>query len=744
MVIDSKDILWLSFKDFRALGYSEKDIDYLKRACYGYRRGEFSAYINMDDPNDKRIILIQYSSIPARAINERNIPSEPQLRELYRTQQLDSIVREHCALNYDKAKNLYTANPHTSPHASELAEQAAWLLWLASLKNKQAKDLQYASLEDLFNKVIHLLAQKDWQRWKCNSVQVLRRKVKPFLKLYKKPLSGNFSDTHFFEALDSLIHKGFGNTNREKLTDSQRAVLFQRYADGDAKPNIEQVYMSYLTTAKEKIAAGEWTEDALVSLSTVKNFLYQDDIQQAYWKARHGKQQFRNLYEIVTKRKRASFANALWIIDGTPCHLYYRDGKDAYARLNVFVVLDAHSWCVLGFYVSDSENHEQVIGALHVAATLTNKLPHQIQSDNGSAVSGYFGRTCIHTISKYYTPATPGNARSKAVESFFKHFNNKVGRFYPGFTHSPVMGKNINSLPNPEALQKQLKENQIQGQRNAINSLHEMFAMWNRLPMKDGAPLDKYFRSVEDTADMQRPLTEEIRVNAFLHMPGDLKQVRGADENGVMRTVQQFIPQTYEYSKEGIEVVMNKVTHNFITDDHKFNKQYIGKRFCIRIDRNKPEQVYLFENTAEGVRPFIYNGTQAVLKAPYLFAQAIVDRQEGEAKKLSDHLNTKKLQEGGVEQTAQKFIELTKIEGTYMKLTPGNAFPKEIMNAAKQSLAEKIINGDTHLITKEKTVVTDTPRIIDRWDNADDTTETTPVPSIKSHSDDNDDYDTWR
>lgn len=739
MVIDKNDILWLSFDDFRNHGYSEKDLSYLKRACYGYRKGELSSYINIEDPEKRSRILVQYNSIPKRD----NFPSETQLREQYRILQLKQAVQNHCGLYTDKALNHFKANPNTHAYAQELAEQSAWLLFLASCKNTSARKMNFISLEDLYTKAIDMMQRTEWTRWRCTSLQVLRRKLKPFLTLYKKPLNGTFTDADFIAAINTLVHKGVGNKNSEKLSDSQRAVIFQRYADGDAKPTIEQVYTSYLETAKQEIEKGNWTTDALVDISTVKRFLLTPEIQQAYWAARHGKAAYRNSFEIITQRKRASFANAMWVIDGTPCHLYYRDGKNAYARLNVFVVLDAFSWCVLGFYVSDSENHEQVIGALRAACMLSGKLPHQIQSDNGSAVSGYFGRTCIQTISNYFTPATPGNARSKTVESFFKHFNSKVGRFYPGFTHSPVMGKNINSLPNPEALQRQLKENQIQGKHDAVAALHQMFAVWNRMPMKNtgNAPLDKYKQSLEVSANMQRELTEQIFVEAFLHMPGELKQIRGTNADGEATTVQKFVPQLYEYTNDGIEVTLNKQKYNFITDLTGFNKKYIGQKFAVRVDRENPDKVYLYRATPEGTVPFIFNDKPAVLPAAHQFAQALVDRQPGEAKQLADHLAAKKLQKAQAEQTAQQFIELTKVEGTYLKLTHGNAFPKEILNAAKAAISEKIVNGEAHRLTDEHTTAETQQPVGDRWDNAQ--VVETPEPVLIPKNND-DEYDSWR
>lgn len=713
------NILYLSFADLIEFGFSE---EYLSKKCSQYRSGEISSYANIPNPKDARVKLVQYTSIPARAITEKNIPSEAQLRAQHADQNIEDAVKEFAGLRLDMALNYFKANPNTYQHAQELAQQSVWLLFLAAVKPTQAKALGCGSVEELHIKAIELINRKGWTRWKVESLQRFTRKIKPFRALYKKPLNGNYTVDDLHQALDTLVHKGYGNKNREKLGEEQQALIFQLYSNGSVKPTIDQVYMIYLQKAGEMIAAGKWTTDALVGISTVKAFLYRDDIRQAYWKPRFGTQQYRSNYEMITKRKRATFANALWIIDGTPAHQYYMDGNYAYARINVFVVLDAHSWCVLGFYIDENETHQQVKGALRAAATLTGGLlPYQIQSDNGSAISGYFGRTCIETIAPYFTPAQPGNARSKAVESFFKHFNQSVARFYPGFTHSPVMANNINNKPNPDALQQQIKDKTIPTKEEAVKQLHEMFTVWNHKPFNGvKSPLEKYRESLSETTHLQRKLTQEILIDAFYEMPGKLKQVKGLDADGKMKTIQSFVPTEYPYTNEGIEIILDKRTYTFKTDDPDFNARFIGKRFCVKYDPQDPsQQIYLYENTREGARPFIFDNQHACLKSPFLFAQALVDRTDGEAKKLSDHLQSKKAQRSLAEEKAQRFIDITKENGTFTPLTPGNAFDKKVLTAAKQALTEKIINGNDYRITDENTTPVLVPqRSYGRWDDA--------------------------
>jgi hypothetical protein len=719
-----KDILYLTFQDLMQYGYSE---DYLKKVCREYRNGVATSYANIPDPQDARRKLIQYTSIPDKAIAERNIPSDSQLRAQLTTANLTQAAQFHAGLRLDQALNYFKANPNTYPHATELAQQSSWLLWLASVKPSYAKSLGFSSVDDLYNEALKQIDELNWKRWKISGLQTLRRKMRPFIALYKKPLNGEYTEAQWQQAIDSLVHKGFGNANREKLGEEQEACIFTLYSNGDAKLTETQVHAMYLSIASRKISAGEWDHNSIISLSTVKNFLNRPDIKQAYWKLRHGKQAYRASFEIITHRKPASIANGLWVIDGTPWHRYYMENGKAYARLNVYVILDAHSWCVVGFFVSEHENSNAVIRALRSACELSGYLPHQIQYDNSSANLSYHAQACMHAIAKHCTPTMVGNARAKVIEPFFKHFNSQVLRFRPGFTHSPVMSNTLNGKPNPDALQKAVKSEGIATSRaQVIRELHEDFAIWNHKPFKGSkSPLEKYKESIASSIELQRPLTQQVLVEGFYQMPGSLKQVKGVDKDGLLRQIQQFFPQEYLYSNDGIEITIEKQKYTFLTDNPEFNSQHLTRKFFVKYDpveleRDGLKSIYLYENSPEGARPFLFNNAHATLKNPNLFSQALIDRTEGEGEALYKHLQNKKLQEKQVDAISDRYTSIAKSTGTFMEIRPENAYPKDILTAAKQQIAEQIINGDQYRITettqsKPDEVFVPSPGIIDRW-----------------------------
>lgn len=709
-MVDIKGNLYMSWEDLLGYGYSK---EYLKVACMRYRKGIGKAYENINvtpelraqfgiDPTVRN--LIAYRSIPADAIIEKSLPSEAQLRAQISVTSIEDLVRDFAAMHLDQAINFYKANPHTYPFHQELAAQASWLLFLASMKPSRARAIGADSVEDLYTQAIELMELQEWKRWKCNSLQVLRRKLKPFIRLFKRPLNGDFTAEDLQGALASLVHKNFGNKNREKLTEAIESALFCLYANGEAKLTETQVYALYTAKAMEKIAAGEWTESSLLSLSTIKNFLNRTDIRQAWTAPRHGSKEYDNRYLIVTHRRPTSIANGLWVIDGTDWHRYYQDGSNAYARLNVFVVLDAHSWCVLGFYVSDHENNNQVRGSLRSAVMLTGGyIPHQLQSDNAGPIVGFHGKRCINTITPHFTPAAVGNARSKIIEPFFRQYNSRVQRMYPGFAHSPVMSNTLNGKPNREALSLALKNGKLPDKETAIRELHEGFGVWNRLPFKDGpSPLERYKQSLEASQAVQRKITDDMMVEAFYHMPGVLKKVKGVDARGQVVKVNRFLPELYTYTNNGIGVEINGKRQYFWIDNPEVNAQLIDQRVFIRYDEQNPDRLYLYKPIDDAeFTPLKINGQHMVAahwSDEERFAHALIDMKDGEQQRLHNHLGKKKEQKALAANKALRYERIAKAEGVFIPINPSNAFPKEALSAAKRELNERIANGNRSLM----------------------------------------------
>ncbi|MGD1960533.1 MAG: transposase family protein [Fulvivirga sp.] len=629
--------------------------------------------------------LLTYTSIPEATAIKYDLPT---VNTLIR-QQLAQLVKPLTG-----AKDYYLTQQETYGYAGDLAQVAAWLMFLASVTRKQATVMGYPALDHLYTDALEIMAKLP--RWKASSLQILKRKLKPFNQ-YLKAVK-NQQNPPLSSPLSSLISKKYGNSNSQKVTPEQEALMIQIYSQPN-KPSIEQTWMMYLRQAGEMVAAYEqsqgahgWDKKCLVSYSTVKHLLTSKRVQQMVYEQRHGYQAYRNEYEVITPRENASFANALWVIDGSPVHRYYYDPKEkkAYSRINVFVVLDAHSWTVLGFWVSETEDTQAVKGALRSACALGGHMPHQIQFDNSRAIKSNFSQQCMNVIAEYCTPTNVGNARAKVVENFFKMFNEQVLKFRPGYTGSPVMAKSLQNQPNREALALQVKQGLIPSKEQATKELHEDFTVWNNRIMKKygKSPLQRYRESMQASQERQRKYTKQHAIDAFYEMPGKLKQVKVLEQgNQVMRT--KFYAQDFIYTTEGIK--------DCLVMDPEFNNYHIGEKFQIKYDPLfEDTKVYLYQNE----EPYHFNGKRVAMIPREKMHMAIADHETGEMAKIQQLQAAKKEQRKLAQAELNKRVAITQVNGTYTEAITENAFDKEVLNAAKANRMEQIINGDDYRLNQ--------------------------------------------
>jgi hypothetical protein len=687
-------ILYLSLKDLTAYGFTETMLWTKTKEA---RQGVINSYQNIkgiDQPNsNKQVTLINYDTIPESTRIEKRLPSREDLLKEIQAREINSLVTFNT-----EAYSFYLSQPATNKIAKEKAEQASWFIAIASAKTNQVRAFGAIDKEDFYSKCIALMneraADRNWHAWKLNTVAELTTRLTPF----KKYLKGTIT---LAEACGSRISKKVGNDNAQKITLDQQAVMVQLYSDANAKPNFEQVWMIYSRKASEMVNLGHWTADALISPSTVRAFLMKSNIKQLWYEARHGYQEYRNVFEPVTQRERPSYANALWVIDGTPSHRYFQHGdKGRYFRFNIFPVLDAHSWAVLGFWLSETENTDAVLGALRSACMVTGNMPHQVLYDNSSAIQSYRSQDALDKISVVSFAATAGNARSKIIENFFHLFNQDVQKFRPGYTANPF-AISINNRPNREALAKMVKSSELATATQALQQAIEDLTIWNNTPRKflgGLSPIATYRQSVATTAARQRHFTRTIDIEAFWQLPGEHKKIRTMDE-GKPKLVNTFIPNTYEFTNRGIDIIINgkKATYNI--EDAEFRKHYTTARFAVKYEPNperwsngQPEELLLYLQGA----PLLWKGVHAALVPVDKYHMAIADYTEGESSELRQHLARKKEQRALVQSDFTQLIEHTKKNGTHTAVITANAFDKQVIQDTNAELLNQLIGGEDY------------------------------------------------
>ena len=709
------NILYLSVTAdlVKTYGFNRGNTD---NKCSEYRSGRTDNYANVkgiDYNNDRKrtVTLVDYDTIPEATRLSKGMPTKAELIKHIQNQQLASLVAFS-----QNAYNYYLAHPATAKCAKEKAEQASWLLAIAGAKSTHWKPLGFSKVEDFYVKAIDLMNQqasaRGWHAWKCSTVKGLIKKLTPFKKALKVGKSGSQEVNLLHKAFESIITKKTGNDNPEKLNNEQKALLVQLYADGNVKLNFEQVWHIYTRRAQQMIELEHWNDKAatsgeykcLIAPSTVRAFLTKPAIKQLWFEARHGYQEYRNVFEPITKRINASYANAVWVIDGTPIHRYFRkltEGKKQgnYFKWNIYIILDAHSHCVLGFWLSETEDAESVCGALRSACMVSGYMPHLIYSDHGSANQSFIAQQAMDAISVVNFAAGVGNARTKVVEGYFHWFNENVEKFRSGFTHNPF-AKRLDNRPNREALARMVKSDELALMEQGIQDIITDFTIANCIPrpfLGGKSSQETYRASIEASKAKQREFTELIDVEAFWIRPG--KQVKTTTYiDGQKKTVSTYEYQDYEFTNKGIEIVINGKKQFYTVEDADFRRFHTTQRFQVRYEPNptnwsdgqRPDCLLLY---VQG-KPVQWQGMHMALLPTKEFHMAPADYEQGEPAQLREHLERKKKQRAAVQQDFTKLIESTKANGTHVNLITEDAYDKEVLGNATALMRNMIIQGE--------------------------------------------------
>jgi transposase InsO family protein len=396
----------------------------------------------------------------------------------------------------------------------------------------------------------------------------------------------------------ATLHKRAGLKNAEKLTEMQRNLLVRLYGDFH-KPDFETVHRLLL----EASATYGWPE---VSLSTCRGYLLKPAVKPLWTAARHGLKVYHDQFAPITQREAPSYANAMWVIDGTPLELYYKEGKKAHMRFEVFVVLDAHSWKIVGYSLGASESTPLVREALRMACTSTGYAPYQIHSDNSSAVKSAEARQLLSKLTPHHTSAAVGNARSKTVEPFFKHLNAKVLKYFDNYAGSNITAKRLDSHINPDAAKQNLK--QFATANEALEQVHLAIALWNTQVGWKGRQQrieQVYEASVAASIERQQVFTEAMEVDAFWHMP----------------------EQPLRFTPKGFDLQYRNERYAFDVEDAPFRAAHYGASFQVKFDPARMHLLYLYQMGRLVLRS---DGQPWVAQPKTLMPMALVDRQEGD------------------------------------------------------------------------------------------------------------------
>lgn len=233
------------------------------------------------------------------------------------------------------------------------------------------------------------------------------------------------------EGFRNVIHKAYGNKNAIKVMDEQQQAVMHKLISLHNNLNNMQIMNEY-----NKVA-GLMNWEPISSPSTVENYRRKMDL--TTMPGCKGTATLRNTRMKQVHRSAPEQALTYWTLDGWTVELLYqkkvktreKDGKQymktTYTnRKTAVIVLDACKKYPVGYAIGDHESPALIREALRNAVNHTRDLfgqrykPLQLQSDNyQKKVMAPF----YQAMTKYYTPAALGNAKSKIIEPYFLQLN---------------------------------------------------------------------------------------------------------------------------------------------------------------------------------------------------------------------------------------------------------------------------------------------------------------------------------
>ena len=272
------------------------------------------------------------------------------------------------------------------------------------------------------------------------------------------------ADLYAKEGWSALIHKNRGNRNAVKVADERLEAVMHKLLSQHMNLNNVQIMEKYNEVA------------TLMQMPLIKSPVtvdkYRKQMEATTLGHQRGTKALRNKLEMQVKREAPETALTYWTLDGWDVELIYqkqvlkvgdnglRHKRTTYDnRKTIVVVLDACCKYPIGYAIGDRECTDLIRTALRNAVKHTKELfgtrykPLQLQSDNyqKKVMTPFY-----QAMSKYYTPAAVGNAKSKIIEPYFNEINRDYCQLLPNWSGHNITS-NPDNQPNYDAYNKNRK-----------------------------------------------------------------------------------------------------------------------------------------------------------------------------------------------------------------------------------------------------------------------------------------------
>lgn len=599
--------LWVQFEILGELGVS------LETIKTGIKRS--SKYWQViPNPADKRMRLIAYEAMRQKykdlVIAKYGDPYEWVVTRL-ELQELESKAAQQQShldnlIEVDTEDYKFYLKRYSKTKALGYAKLCAYIRKCIAVRKLEAIAMGFSKKKDFMQAVLrHINSLEPALPAQTGSMQMLHRRMTAFKKAHKKGINA---------ARETLLDGREGNDNSSKRETEGINYMIQLKARPE-KLNDRIIQVMYNRQALQK----GWKP--IKSDRTVQNWMSKPEYRKIWYAARYGTKATYNYWDSKTKRSKASAPDLLWMMDGTPVDWYYQEKVHYFDelsqtwkykttfhnRIEMFCVMDAYSWKIIGYYLCEKENHVAVIEGLRDAVRKRMIRPKQIIYDQSSANKKVKG--VLEELARYNTPSVPYEPASKTIEALFGHYKSTIERFSPNGNWS---GMNITS----KKQDSKMNTDYVNGNRWSFPTKEECI---------------QHIESYIEAWNCMESSTRQKPNDLYAEKSGGI----AIDQEDFINIFYVLGKQAYTYHNDGITLTINKKEYWYHTQDKDLYFELRGQKFQIKYDPDTMEYVYLYQND----KPYLDSKGQPVLleHGEYL-PQAIADYEDGSGKAVKDHL----------------------------------------------------------------------------------------------------------
>lgn len=402
----------------------------------------------------------------------------------------------------------------------------------------------------------------------------------------------------------TLISRAMGNSNSTKITEEAGEYLVALKLSKLPTLSHEDILEAYNYKCKET----GWKP--LESIQALRNYLYSPAVKPKWYGGRVGELTAYQVYGYKHKTTMPEKRDALWYIDGTKLNLYYnKEGKLATAM--VVEVIDAYSDCLLGYAITEAEDFQAQYRAVRMALEKAGHRPYELVHDNQGGQTSKVAKEWFDRIALVHRTTQPNRPQSKTIENLFGRFQQEVLKRMPWFTGANVTAKGEENRPDLEWIKANL--NLLP---RSLEELEEQYVVlreeWNlRKHHRTGVARIEMYETSHNEA--LTPFTEADYEALCLLTRS--RTIRFEGRGLVLESgKQEYAYDAYTETQDGKLLV-----------DFEWRLKNIGQEFVVRYDPEDLSKLYLYKETANGLR------FERIVTSKVVVARAIQEQTSSDA-----------------------------------------------------------------------------------------------------------------